>query len=204
MHSAYLTVCARGALLIGAVLVALAAGTAPVHAWTVEGLESGGVLLSREASDTGTAVFYMYRRSGTPTANQYANGSFDNTDSAGFFNASAVVQTITVDANTQSISYRAAAGQAILVEGSTARAFFFAPDYYSKPVYLTSGGAVYSAFATSTPVTVLNSAGSTVSVAGTLPVDVSAIGGSADLPAALVAVAGLCLGLTLWGRLTWK
>lgn len=179
----------------------------PAFAWTVEGLESGGVLITREAADSGPATWYVYRKVGTPSSTQYQDGSFDETGTANFFGSSgSAVQTFTLDAVTDVVAYRSVQGSSMLVVGDGGKHYFFAPDYYAKPVYLTAAmsGATYATYATNTPVTVLNPATSTVSVSGTLPVDVRSIAGDSALPVAALAVAGLSLGLMAFRGFLWK
>lgn len=181
---------------------------AVASAWSVTGGNGATLDITREASDTASASFLVYRIVAVPTSGQWANGSYCATTGTGAMFAGAASVTVLMPSEVQRISYNALARYAHLIyEPSSGSRWFFSAGM-PTPVYLT--GAADAVALTSIPVTgavsVVNTdavRSSVVSVAldgsGTLPVSVDSLGGvdSSGLGVG-VAVCALTLGVVLY------
>lgn len=189
-----------------ALLLTLGGGASVCYGWTFSTASPGTLWLSREASDTDTETVFVYRNLSAPSALQLRDGSFDSTAGGGFF-YNTLQTSVAVDAQTQFISYPKNAGYSYMLAIRDGTRWYIGQDF-AQPVYLAHalGYSEVVTLPVSWSATSTVSLSSSVSVDGTLPVDVTRIGGvesdALSLSfAALLVVAGGMIG---WGVAPWR
>lgn len=189
-----------GAAWIGAVCAA------PAYGWTFSGGNGASLFVARESSDSVDATAVVYRNSGGASSAHYLNGSYLSTVAGGLFvPLRAYATTVTIPAEVRYVSVPVLPSYAYLVVMSDGSKAYYGPGF-AQPVYLsqyasvlpTSSNAVSVVGTVAAAITSM-SADTTMSVAGTLPVSVTAIGGveSGGLDVAFAAVfvvAGCAIG----------